>query len=715
MKRFYSALFALFFATLSLAGNDPSNSFKLGDGLPSNKKIYFNRGGATATLPNFRWNEATGTIQFSNDGTNFLDIGSGGGGGSAGFNTLMNQDFENGINLAWTSSGGTYASATSGANLLFGKVSATFVPSGSGQYVESDPYVIPQGLTGQSCLARIYYKGGSANYVLRVLDGSNNTIVSKTFDGAATNTQQLTQNFICPSSGSFKLRVESLAATSLISLDRMYLGDADNLTQLSQAQFFGEAAWPNASACTWSATQSVYADFGSNSNCTFPSGSNLRGNAIAPATKVPAIRFASLPPGDYLFIARGGFYKPTNAGAYTSYRFHDGTNGSEDQTTFLNGTSSDTLTPLIMGRFTYTTTQSNITFNIQGQSTVGDALIEAGQTGSSGLTITVYKFPTTQQTALRVDQVGWRVQATMKTSDNSNVELQTATNPYAPASNSNLVMTKQPGSLDVQIPCSGTNPSTGLTCAAGSEQVGVVFNLPAPGTVMACISHAHNMVTGSGGAVDTRFKWYETPNASDSTTIQTGADILSSGNSIPTTNLIHPLRHCDILTFTSSGQKTLRYENALTTSGTITNNLILTDDADGRNIQIEVYPVQQFIGQPLIVNSVATPSLGVEHLARVATNSGGNCTSSPCTIESQSGTWVSSITRSTTGTYVLNVPLGIFSAKPSCTCSAVVIGTGPRACSIEPTSSATAITVYSHNGAGSGVDSSFNVNCLGAY
>ncbi len=46
-----------------------------------------------------------------------------------------------------------------------------------------------------------------------------------------------------------------------------------------------------------------------------------------------------------------------------------------------------------------------------------------------------------------------------------------------------------------------------------------------------------------------------------------------------------------------------------------------------------------------------------------------DCSSSPCTISSQSGAWVTSVTRSGLGQYVLNMPAGTWSAAMRCTCS----------------------------------------------
>ena len=56
------------------------NSYTIGNGDNSSfKYIYFNIG--NTNNPNFRWNYSTNKLQFSNDGINWSDLGSGGGGG----------------------------------------------------------------------------------------------------------------------------------------------------------------------------------------------------------------------------------------------------------------------------------------------------------------------------------------------------------------------------------------------------------------------------------------------------------------------------------------------------------------------------------------------------------------------------------------------------------------------------------------------------------
>src|SRR5262249_12097323 len=47
-----------------------------------------------------------------------------------------------------------------------------------------------------------------------------------------------------------------------------------------------------------------------------------------------------------------------------------------------------------------------------------------------------------------------------------------------------------------------------------------------------------------------------------------------------------------------------------------------------------------------------------------------DCTSSPCTIYQQSGTWLSSVSRTGVTIYNLNINTGVFSGAPSCPCNA---------------------------------------------
>jgi hypothetical protein len=71
---------------------------------------------------------------------------------------------------------------------------------------------------------------------------------------------------------------------------------------------------------------------------------------------------------------------------------------------------------------------------------------------------------------------------------------------------------------------------------------------------------------------------------------------------------------------------------------------------------------------PLLVGSVTSNSQGLERVERAFVFP--VCTASPCTVALQSGSWVSSVTRTSTGNYSVNIASGTFSNNPTCVVSA---------------------------------------------
>lgn len=110
---------------------------------------------------------------------------------------------------------------------------------------------------------------------------------------------------------------------------------------------------------------------------------------------------------------------------------------------------------------------------------------------------------------------------------------------------------------------------------------------------------------------------------------------------------------------------------------------------------------------PILVGSVTSGSTGAERIERVAVTT--TCSSSPCTIDSQSGSWVSSITRSGTGVYVVNINSGMFSAAPTCIAN-FANNVASSNCKAYGASTAS-VGVYCDNG--SAVDSKISLICMG--
>lgn len=88
----------------------------------------------------------------------------------------------------------------------------------------------------------------------------------------------------------------------------------------------------------------------------------------------------------------------------------------------------------------------------------------------------------------------------------------------------------------------------------------------------------------------------------------------------------------------------------------------------------------------------------------------GNCTSSPCLLDTYTG-GVSSITRSATGSYAVHFTAGVFSGNPICTCSSIAEGVIVTSCSPTGTESPTTWSFETHN-AGTATDSAFTIICV---
>lgn len=149
-----------------------------------------------------------------------------------------------------------------------------------------------------------------------------------------------------------------------------------------------------------------------------------------------------------------------------------------------------------------------------------------------------------------------------------------------------LTLTPGLGSAPVQIPCSGTNPSTGATCAAGNEEPGVVFTPPAAGYYKVCGTFAHNTAcTAAGNYNEMWFAFVETPNTSDSTLTQIGTNNSHSRCSADG-NFWFPHRLCNEFYFSSVAQRTIRLmRKQVNGTGAIGNNMPATSPS---TIHIEV-------------------------------------------------------------------------------------------------------------------------------
>lgn len=92
-----------------------------------------------------------------------------------------------------------------------------------------------------------------------------------------------------------------------------------------------------------------------------------------------------------------------------------------------------------------------------------------------------------------------------------------------------------------------------------------------------------------------------------------------------------------------------------------------------------------------------------------------NCTSDPCTVITQSGSWITAVSRSGTGAYNITIESGLFSIPPSCTLNGYVHGSKYFVASHGELTTPTTIPVLCHDGTGSNAaDCWFDIICMGA-
>ena len=585
-------------------------------------------------------------------------------------NILSNPGAEN-SSLGWSASGGTFTRTTNASNTLFGNGSFSFDASATSQNVTSTQVTIPRGLYGANCMARMTYKGGDNLLAFRVVDGSSNVLATQTLV-AATNQSIVTLNFTCPSSGTVGISILSSGNAANLFFDDLYIGEAFNVSLSSaQATQYGWARWPTTASCSWSTTSGSFAAFSADADCTSPTGSNLTGNASAPATKIPGISFTNLPPGDYVVIANGRT-KSGNILDLCGFTLTDGTNTSGKN---LTSASVQTMAPLI-GKFSYTAAQSSITFSIQAALLSGSTdqcYVDNSSSSSSDLEFTVMRFPSSSQTVVS-----------------------SPSNQFAPGT------LKYPSAASCFFDITAgsyTSTSTDTDCTTATVTGGV--NLPT--TSKTAAFNVKNLPAGSYyvyaiGAM------YATSSTVCSFRITDGTNTIGATHAA---NSAQNFSYMGGVVTYSSLQSTLEFNvQALRNSGA--GNCTI-DIQSPYNLEMGIIPLTPNISMPMIVNSVSSNTTGQERIERARVT----CASSGSTAAAQSGSWISSVSNGTTGVCTVNITAGIFTAEPACTCTVIgAASTSASHCMITSTPSTSALAL-SRVRAGSAENGDVDINCMG--
>ncbi len=626
-----------------------ADKLKVGDGTDTNKIIEADNGDANP--PQLRYNASTSKWQRSDDGLIFEGIGSGAGGG--GVNILANPDFESGVN-DWTPTGGsTFVVGGS----LFGSQSGTWDASASGEFLSSDVITIPTGLHGNICVVQSFYSwdAGSAGHIkIQAFDGTNVLIEQDLLVTSGGITKESFLVFTCPTSGTLQVRYESTADAAALIIDRQHLGSNIREVQVNAEEytFLGSLTTTG----SWSTNTTYAAVYWRDKD--FLVANILVDLAGAPDAVALTI---NLPAGHTIDNSKINFDNDTISHLDGTVNIRD--DGVSTNTGKVQIDSAATTSVSIVDQDTASVTTQSV--NQTTPITFG---------ASDALTIT-YRVPIVEFTdiattnVISFSQADWHIDLNI---GGGNPSLgSAAVSTYTEIIDAGLDMVLNTGSHAAEIPCSGTNPSTGLTCSAGSESVGAVFTPPFAGKFEVCGSFKdHINCNGAANCGFHTFQWIETPNNAQ-TILQEGGDRTGGGIQVSDSDITTPNQNCGTFTFSNVQQKTLRlmYEQSVSGTGPTASTIFLDREAlnGQRDMKITVRPITQFKGGIRFDNLPETANKAGEKVATFTLDWQG--TGVPIVGE-DAGSIVDTLVDEGVGDVTVNFVAGTWVNPPQCGCSA---------------------------------------------
>lgn len=561
-------------------------------------------------------------------------------------NILPNPGFE-AVSLGWTNTGANAPTIDSGSPAT-GKQDLAWTPAAATNTATSASITIPAGLQGQNGLLQCSYKSAGVLHALTVYNGTNTIATTGAIAGTGSY-QYVSLNFVFPASGTIQAQIIA-GDTTALNLDDCYLGAAINISNVSQIKELGSLTYLSTASCQWNATSvATFTNFSNVAACPTPS---VTGSASAPGTKIPGITFASAPAGTYYFYVESEEFVLQFS---MCTRMSDGTNASTSQCIDAQNTSTTATVSAStkVYRIVEATSQSNVTFQLQYHtnsniSGITAPFIRANTTADFHIHV-LYIPPATSQ-AVNVSTSGGYWSGSMAGTGWTN----TSNGSFADfAAGSGISLTQR----------QAANFAT-VTAAAGSLP-GITFTPNINGGYLVCAhsSMAFNTgastVTGTVRLID-----------SNSTVLNNNASAASTG----TSNAI-PFSECGLETISNAGTAiTIKLQGEVNAASTMT----LGPFTVGSAIEWLIIPITSSMPAPVFTGVVSSSTTGTERVERAAVGASGGsqgaptlCTSNPCAIYAQSGSWLSSVTWNSTGSYTLNIASGEFSSAPTCVVSVV--------------------------------------------
>lgn len=550
---------------------------------------------------------------------------------------------------------------------------AITLPNNATDYVEFTLDALDLGLAGQNCQLLLDYKASSigSNVQAQVVQGG---VVAVTAQLAAiSNAQQVSINTVC-GTATTTVRISNATGntgTSSINVANVTYGKATNVGTVSQAQLIGSAFFANGGNPTKSG--GTLGPFSADPSFPGPTIITNPGPGVIQTTdtNLPQVTVNNLPAGIYLVTFTGG--AGVNGTSDNSLAISDGTDIRGRQTTSIGGAHVFPFN--IQATFEYSTA-GNRTFELFGSSSASVLNLQ-NATQNAQTQFSIVRLPSSGEIAVspNVQPVWGFAQMT------SAVSVQNFTS-------ASWITANNAGWTGYNFRGAATAPTT-------SGDLGTKIALR-PGTYLVAAS-----LSATASAASCSFGLWDGTNR---------RGISQLGISTATTQ--GGITMVGTFTYNTSTVADFRVQVVRNTGSG--NCQIDTGGEGGLGdgpFEITVTPISQGITTPILVGSVTSQSTGAERIERAYIAGGGAaCTSTPCTITRQSGSWLTSVSRSSTGSYSLNIASGIFTAAPTCTFATQ--SPGPVRVGTTPTTTLFDFTVV--NAAGSAVDTSdMNIICMG--
>lgn len=577
----------------------------------------------------------------------------------------INYGFENG-KAGHVASAGTFAITSTAANVARGQFAASMDFSATAQTLTLASRTIPSGLFGNNCIAEAMIKGGDANITMQVYDGTN-VIASQVLATYATY-NKVSIPFVCPSSGTLAIRFLSSADAAIFYVDDAIWGANYRVGSVAQSTFVGRVTFPTTANCQWTTASGTFTNFSADADCTLPAGNNIEGSAQAPATKIPAIKFASLKPGRYVFKLTGSTGADAAGNPNAIFRFHDGTNAFKEEVRVFKSGSQVLFGSEVYGEITYTSPQTDITIQVQAMNGGGtSANLYAAE---NPLSISVYYYPSNSETVYAPNMQA--AFAKVDIAPAAGRSLTTASSTHVTLNNTNITAGRTNYGVCLDPTVAGDFGCRFAKLPAGKYLVQIPSETQGSGGNGHTAYRVKETVSGVVGQ-----EGYMTTNGGQGASPVVGMLIIPS--EIINANIVVQAR-CDGAT--TCGFDTVNYPASL-----------------------EIFPVEQGIPMPVVLNSVQSSYAGQMRMETAFITNNG----SSCVVSEEYGDWIASPTRGGTGNCAIPFNTA-FSQNPHCVGSIYqAVGMNLRIQAISTSS----VTIETFNSGGANTDQNYQLICFG--